>query len=800
LDSEICVCSREEIAGLLRLVSKNHIFMSRFNDPTNGLSQPAYIGGWSRFIDGYLAVVLVFVITLASSGVVYFASYQKAEKQRHVEIREQALDVRDHLQDRLRDYAVGIEFGRSFVASSEEVYWREWKQFYNENDIEQHFHGVWGYGFVEVVEDDELDQFVESMQHEVPDFKVHAHPGFEQNLGAVPNYIIKYHEPASRNSGAWGLNVATKPENRKVYEDARDSGEIRVSSPIRLFQSGESQWGFVFAMPVYDRDAEISTVDQRRQGLVGWVVSAVALDRFFQAEWHEDWQGIDIRLSSTENNEEQDRRELYSSTSLQDGTENGLADQAVHMPLEVQNLSLMMSVQPNQIPDSWFTSYSSLFTIIGGLLVTSLLTVITWTVTLTKTSAIRIAQQMTSSIRESEQCQRILALKADSANKAKSEFLANMSHEIRTPMTAILGFGEVLEENTTPETSEDCRDAIAAIQRSGKHLMMIINDVLDLSKIESGKLSVEHDICSIIDTVRDAHASLKLSAEKKGISLNIELSSSIPEWVYSDPYRIRQIMINLIGNAIKFTAQGSIVCSMSSDEDSIRIQVTDTGEGIPPSSIESLFNPFEQVDSSVTRKEEGTGLGLTISRHLANLLGGDISVESVVGVGSTFTLAIPNDCPQDTDMIERMPLLGDHAVSLIHKNSFKPIAGRVLLAEDGEDNQKLIRRMLEKVGLEVEIVENGQEAIDTVTEPHNFDVILMDMQMPIVDGYSAAKEIRRRGIEIPIVALTAHAMAEAREQCLEAGCNEYVSKPIDRKALYKVIRMMINSDRNYDAA
>jgi signal transduction histidine kinase/ActR/RegA family two-component response regulator len=714
--------------------------------------------------------------------------------------QRESLAIRDDIQDTFAQYEIGLCFGRGLLLASDYVSRDEWQEFFSTPKIDRYFPGVWGYGYVEVVAEDQVDAFIEGVRADgAPEYAVHAAPGFSAGGGSGERYLVKYHEPASRNREVWGLDVSARPENRVVYDQSRDAGEMQVSEPMTLMQGGEKEWGLVLSTPVYRRGAPIETVEQRRESIVGWVVTSIGFERFFGAEWKDGWNEFDIELRSSF-----PVGGLYEKVLFQSGDQTGKpVDSATHIPLELKNLSLVMSVSPKDAPIEWFVSRGSIAVLVAGFLLTGLLTAITWSVTRTKSKAIGIARSMTSSIRQSEHRQRALAVQADSANRAKSEFLANMSHEIRTPMTAILGYAELLGEHAERDVDEDRSEAVDAIQRSGKHLMTIINDVLDLSKIESGKLNVDIEPFPVLEAVRDVHAALLNGAASKGVELSVEFATGIPDRIHTDGYRIRQILLNLIGNAIKFTPTGSVRVILEADDERICFSVKDTGMGIHPTDIEGLFDPFEQLDSSATRRHEGTGLGLTISRRLARLLGGDITVESHEGNGSTFTLTIPANRLPDAQLVRALPRVnGTVQSSRVERDGDSGrLVGHVLLAEDGVDNQKLITRILRKAGLSVDVVENGQEAIDILSHEHWFDVVLMDMQMPVVDGYSAVRELRARGVDVPIVALTAHAMDGARQECLDAGCDAYATKPIEREKLFAILRGLLGErGSNRDAA
>jgi two-component system, cell cycle response regulator len=390
--------------------------------------------------------------------------------------------------------------------------------------------------------------------------------------------------------------------------------------------------------------------------------------------------------------------------------------------------------------------------------------------------------------------------RAESATRAKSEFLANMSHEIRTPITAILGFAEeLLEEPGLGRAPPECSSAIRTIHRNGRHLLELINDILDLSKIEAGKLNVERIACAPAQVLAEVIELMRIRADAKNLSLTLECAGEFPETVKTDPLRLRQILINLVGNAIKFTEKGSVkvVARLAHDPEKtarLQIDVIDTGIGLTAEQISNLFMPFNQADSSTTRKYGGTGLGLTISKRLAEMLGGEIAVESTPGEGSTFRVIVDPGPLEGIPMIKtivREPL-PDHApTELPVKLEDITMNVRVLLAEDGPDNQRLIVHLLKKAGGDVTVVENGRLAVEQAILARErgmpFDVILMDMQMPVLDGYTATRELRARGCAGPIIALTAHALDEDRKKCLVAGCDDYIPKPIDRQKLLSAV-------------
>ncbi len=386
------------------------------------------------------------------------------------------------------------------------------------------------------------------------------------------------------------------------------------------------------------------------------------------------------------------------------------------------------------------------------------------------------------------------------ATRAKSEFLANMSHEIRTPMTAILGFAEMLRNEGDLSKAPRARVvAIDAVLRNGEHLLSLINDILDLSKIEAGRFGVECGPCCPLDLVADVQDLVEIRARAKKLFFVVDYVGSLPATIQSDAIRLRQVLVNLLGNAIKFTDSGSVKLRVTQggepDCPMLEFSVIDTGVGIDAKQLEAVFEPFTQAEEHGGRRG-GTGLGLAISRKLAHLLGGDIVVESEPGLGSTFRLRVP------TGPLDAVPQITNPAEAAAARRKAGPVPapldaaslrfrGRILLAEDGPDNQRLLGFLLRKAGAEVVVAEDGREAVEQIEAAAHagtpFDLVLMDMQMPVLDGYEATRLLRRNGCTLPIVALTAHAMKEDRLKCLDAGCDDYASKPIQRVELLRLV-------------
>jgi len=418
--------------------------------------------------------------------------------------------------------------------------------------------------------------------------------------------------------------------------------------------------------------------------------------------------------------------------------------------------------------------------------------------------------------------------RANQANASKSEFIANISHELRTPMTAILGFTDVLLDRW-PRTAEEEPhvQSLETVRRNGLHLLEIINDILDLSKIEAGRIEIEREPIEPGALAREVFELMKIRAEEKEIALHLEMREQVPDWTLGDALRIRQVLMNLIGNAIKFTESGTVRVALGVTERPsgrlLTFDVRDTGIGISPDQLQVLFEPFRQADSGVSERFGGTGLGLAICKRLSELMGGRIRVRSTLGSGSVFTLEIPAaECAAPASpgtarrrkgasardprshTPRRRALTPPREVSYTPVRERSPedadasevrIEANILLVDDSPDNQRLISWILERLGAHVSVADDGQAALDAIEaadlDERGFDLVLMDLQMPVLDGYAAIEKIRSMGRTVSIIALSAHAMAEARERAITAGADGYATKPIVKHELLPLIQRLL---------
>lgn len=700
------------------------------------------------------------VVLLGLTAVVFWRMMAWADKSAEARFAEHALRMRDHFVSQMRSHEAVLRAARAFVESSEHVSREEWAHFTRVNRIGELHPELLGLSYVERVLPEGLDAFVERARADgAPDFAVRSHPDADRGDG--PHYVVLFHEPESVNRSAWGLDVTTLGVNRAAFDDSAEADEVRATRGFHLYQLPDPEGlGIVMTLPVRTGGSgEVS----------GWIAAPIVVDNAFLSWAGIGWEGAWVRVAEVGNGE----RTLFESGPA------GEHGEPISLAMAIGGRDWVFQCAPyghrvlaGERGEAWVV-------LVAGALVSVLVSMLLWLAMRTGDRARRLAYRMTKTLAESEARQSLLAQRAQDASEAKTLFLANMSHELRTPLTAVLGYADRLAEEGG--LGEGQAEAVRAIRRNGWHLLALVNDVLDLTGAETGLAAQRYETVHVASLVEDAVATARPAAQRKGLRVEGEVEGGAAVAAVLDATRVRQVLNNLMHNAVKFSESGSVRLVARRSGERLHLSVTDSGPGIEPSARGRIFEPFTQGDERHSRSQGGAGLGLAVSRRLARRMGGDVTVESEVGKGSVFTLWLPL-VPGEA---------GGGVAEARAEASATPLHGRVLVAEDSEDSQRLLGWMLRRAGLRVESATDGAQAVRAVVnageagEP--FDLVLMDVQMPVVDGLEATRELRRRGFRGAIVALTAHAMPEDRRRCLAAGCDDYRSKPIEREELIRVV-------------
>ena len=774
-------------------------------------SKPNWV---SEFVRRYIVVCFVVVVCTCITVLVYNANIESAHSTHINESKKHAAAKHQEILQHLKGYEEALVFTRGFVEASDYVGRNEWRRFIEAAKLDDNYPGVQGFAYIQRVTPDDLQSFTNEMKEQgIEEFNLSTHTGFERIDNDAPYYLIKYDEPEERNKGVVGLDVASKPANKEAYDRATDRNSVQISAPIQLKQQEgtDSKVGLVIVLPHYTRNLPLDTVSQRRFAVKGWVVISLDMNHFVEsvvanAESQDrvqmsakNWFGSNDMLFDTQDQDPSFFCKECNTTHF--GVESVFSSTFGGRAFNTRIVTSPFDDKTSHNIASFHADLSQArVTLILCIELTLLLAAITLFICYSRSRAITLARNVMDSLKKSENELRQFAYNAQQANRAKSEFLANMSHEIRTPMTAIIGYTDVLSE-MTPQHKDPARmqRAVNRILSAGEHMLSVINEVLDLSKIESGKLEIRPAPCRIGEILAETRNTMKDRANKADLALNVKFVNPIPATIIIDSYRIRQVLLNLVGNAIKFTEEGAVTISVRTTKKHIHFEVHDTGIGVEQDRLEILFSPYTQEDSSTTAAHQGTGLGLSISRQLTEMMGGTLTATSAVGLGSVFTCSLPLNVP-DGATNEFTTELPSSTIAHNHDQNSpnKPLAGRILVAEDGPDNQRLLEHFLTQAGLTVTLVENGQLALEAVRKNNNYDLIVMDMQMPVVDGYQATQELRAKGCTLPILALTANAMSDDRQKCLDAGCDEYETKPIHKARLLRTVERLLDREQNKD--
>ncbi len=729
-----------------------------------------------------VAFPLMLALTLCISISVQFRSNKQESQNRELESRTTLLV--DDLETLIESYARLLHGVKAFYLSNEEAVDKiEFDTF-----VGRYFHqyeGIHSIQWLPHINASERNRFESSVRASlgVPDFRITELDERRQNFlpAAERDFYLPvlYLFPDSNNLRILGYDVGSHPQRAKVLQAMDGRDEVIASGRFLLLRMDEPsrEMGFRFLLPLYRSDLRPRQALQAWPGarknenpVLGYFSVVVRVNEMIDHLTIPHRAGGDLNLQVVDG----DGTVIYSA-----GAESPFGP-VLEQPIlsnRVFNLNWRVLMWPAAVSPAVLPLLSSNSDYLIGVFLTAILSIILL-VLAGRNEDLRIEIEKRSEI---EQHLREARDSAESANRAKSLFLANMNHELRTPLGAVLGFSKLLADPGVG--SEERLSYVSAIQRNGELLSRLIDDVIDLSKVEAGHLSMESKKFSVQTLVRDVVRIFEVQLTQKNIQISFDIHPDAPDLISADESRIRQVLLNLVGNALKFTEQGEIrlrySATVGNDPMSwkLRFEVEDTGSGIPEHEQQRIFEPFVQGESSTAKLKGGAGLGLALSRRLAKLMGGDLFLKnSVPGKGSCFAveLSVQKDSTR--------------AQNVARKSAYSDeLRGRkILVVEDSEDTQELTKILLTRMGAKVTFASNGQEAIDRVPLDQP-EAILMDLQMPVKDGYEATRELRSLGFQGPIIALTAYALREVRDRCFAMGMDDFLTKPVDSKQLFNCL-------------
>ena len=695
----------------------------------------------------------------------------------------------------------------SFFEASQLVTRKEWEQFNKFSTINENFMGVQGFGFSAIVKKDQLKKHIQDIRKE----------GFSKytvypNGGRVLYTSIIYLEPFNeRNARVLGFDMFTEPVRRKAMEQARDYKIPVLSGKVMLHQETQKdvQTGTLIYFPVYNKNEPLNTIAERRSAILGWVFSPFRMDDLMKSilgSWNLN-RDENIRLRVYDDAIISQNSLLFDSHKNRTKSNSDARIRTRKLPVLFNNKKwTLVFSQPLRSP--FFFSAKTLIIAIGGMIISLLLFALSYSLLITKQRAKSIAGRLSLDLSiKNQEYERInnslkknykklisskeklkeinkelqkAKVKAEESDQLKSAFLANMSHEIRTPMNGIMGFAELLKEANL--SIEERKDYIEIIEKSGTRLLNIINDIVDISKIEAGQMNVVFSGTNIDEQLQYIQTFFTPETQDKGLLLLLKRPLADDETIIrTDREKLYAILMNLVKNAIKYTVKGIIEFGYEKKDNYIQFFVKDTGIGISKDRHQAIFERFIQADFNDKMARQGAGLGLSIAKAYVELLGGKIWVESEPEKGSVFYFTLPCAIKLEDNSSTQINMLTNQGDCHIKKL-------KILIAEDDKISRMLILKVLNSFSKEIIIAKMGLEAVQISQNNPDIDLILMDIQMPQMNGYEATKEIRKFNKEVIILAQTAFALEGDKEKTIEAGCNGYISKPIKKEELSRLIR------------
>ena len=757
-------------------------------------------------------VGLILMIGWATSAWIYSYIRHHAIELDEIHFNELVTESESAISSRFNSYVDLLRGAASYYVSSNCVTREEWRTYVDFLKIRQIYPGINGIGFCLPFASIEQHQ---QFQQEIESESLQSHPVVNvPNVAAaeidpsLKHLIITHIEPLDINLSALGLQLSSETNRLQAALLARDSGEPKITGRIILVQDGKARPGFLLYVPAYKPGQPITTPEQRKQAFLGFAYAPFITELF-----------VDGVLG--DKNPEQITLSIYDSDSISPDAlvYSNITNREANSPVDFDQVRTL-NIGGQTFTTTWQrgSKYAggTLYTATGAGVLSALFTCLLAFAAWNYESLVRSKKIIEVTTDELTATNRLLEseidvrkraeneagraeLEAKSANKAKSEFLAIMSHEIRTPMNSVIGFAQLLSASKL--TSEQALWA-SYIKSSSGGLLSLMDDVLDFSKIEAGKMELENIPFSLREIIEDVTGSFSIQASEKSIIVDAKIGRDIPEYVLGDPTRLKQIIINLVNNGLKFTDKGSVLTHLEwlgdQNNGTARISIVDTGIGIAPDKVDNLFKQFTQADLSTTRRYGGSGLGLSICQRLTGLMNGKIRATSPASQGTTMTVEIPFSVSKK---VINTP--NQEVTPIDASQSNEPLA-KILLVDDNDLNQILGSTILEQMGYDVTLANDGTEAIKLAKQTY-YPIIFMDCRMPIMDGFDATLEIRKleaadllpRGAHkkrIAIIALTANVSSEDKEKCYRSGMDDYICKPYEALDFKKVLNTYLDQN------